>query len=586
MNYPTGAAGRGSNLGRAFAALLAMGLLNVPLPAAEVRGRATGSRQAEASFDQAIQFAGKGQIADAKRTLLSIINDKAKQDERQTASIFLADILVSEGNYELAQRYLRFKEGIDPGSAYIYKDVKIRAVFLSKYGRFSSSSRQNLKLLKDQLKVALKTKKYENVSKLSLSILRTSVMLNGDWGIGHAQALMGLSVSNAMAGKVPQFKTASDAYLALVAAWPADLAIDASREIYRKDMVQLKERMGVSPTRPLSYSPPKDPYWPNATSPDDWKRIGIDSEEALLIRKYFAQCRSTGADTGLIVWRGHILSEWYSNRYSGQPLNTASSTKSIAGLLEYMLEDERKVSWEDPVGKYLPTWNTGLRGKVKVDDLLGMTSGITHTFDMDDRLGDAQIPDMNEFVVRTMEPSEEPGERFFYANYNAQLLSPILESVAGMPLAKYARQRLFDPLGFSPDSGLAVDAKGHAVLFGGAKVRPREFARLGYLVSNDGVWEGHSLIAPGLVDRFEVPGMANDDYYGQLWWHRRKPIPSLAMLGSVGNCCYVYPSAKLVVVRQQMWSWALCDEYDPYDYSLIDQLAVKLAKHAPLRDIK
>lgn len=549
---------------------------------------AAGSYQADASLDEAIRFGSKGQIADTKRTLLVIINNrKAKQEDRQTASIFLADILVSEGDYKLAQRYLRLNERVDQGSAYIYKDVKIRADFLSKYGRYSTNDTQNLRLLKERLKLALKAPKYENASKIAISILRTPIILGGDWGIGHAQALMGLAAVWAKKGKASQFKAASDSYLALIAASPAPLPIGASRELYRRDMLQLKERVGMSPVSPTSYSPPKDPYWPSSTSPADWRLLGIDSEDALLIKEYIAQCRSTGADTVLVVWRGHILSEWYSNRYSGQPLNTASSTKSIAGLLEYMLEDERKVSWQDLVGKYLPSWRTGLRGKVKVDDLLGMTSGITHLFDMDDQLGDAQIPDMNEFVVRTMEPTEEPGERFFYANYNAQLLSPILESAAGMPLAQYARQRLFNPLGFPPESGLAVDAKGHAVLFGGAKVRPREFARLGYLVSNDGAWGAHNLIASGLVDRFEVPGMANDNYYAQLWWHRRKPIPSLSMLGSLGNCCYVYPSAKLVVVRQQMWDWKLYDKYDEeQDYRLMNRLAMNLAKHAPPRAMK
>ena len=159
-----------------------------------------------------------------------------------------------------------------------------------------------------------------------------------------------------------------------------------------------------------------------------------------------------------------------------------SSVKSITGLLVGLLVADGKVALDDPVSRFVPEWADGRRGRVTVRHLLTMSSGLTRAVEPGKSVGFAA--DKTGFVVG-LEPADEPGTRWEYSNEGVQLLSPILEKAAGMPLHDYARDRLFRPLGMN-DTRLRLDAKGHAWTYADAETTLRDFARLGELMRNKG----------------------------------------------------------------------------------------------------
>jgi len=325
------------------------------------------------------------------------------------------------------------------------------------------------------------------------------------------------------------------------------------------------------------FAPGPDPFWPAAISAVARTRLGVPPDGAKAIDEFVALCRDSGADTCLIVWHDHIVAEWFSADYHGESLNIASSTKSITGLLACVLQAEGKVGYKDPVGKYLPSWKDGgWRGRVAIDDLLTMTSGITHEFDMDDEFMDNMLLDFNRYVVKRMEPSEVPGLYFNYANYAAQLLSPILDKVAGEPLHRFARKKLFDPLSIAPDSGYLTDPAGGTVDFMGAHFRPREFARIGALVLHGGTWEGRQIVPASTCADVAVGNPEGNPNYGRLWWVLKNPN-GLEMLGSGHNDCYIYPAADLVVVRQQARQRPVRREYESFVAPTLASLVAALS---------
>jgi len=302
---------------------------------------------------------------------------------------------------------------------------------------------------------------------------------------------------------------------------------------------------------------PKDPYFRNATSRSERARAGISPMAGRAIDDYLTLCQRTDTDVVLVVWRDKIVGEYHSNRYQGQPINVTGSTIAITGLLACLLQADGKLSFAAPVSRYIPSWREDpLKSKVTVDDLLKMTSGILHPYDMDDVVGDFTLVDYDKYVVDRIAPEAPPGSRWFYANYAVQLLSPILEKACGSPLQDFARRRLFEPLGFGSDSGLSADSKGEAILFGAASFRSIELARLGDTVLHRGIWQGHKVLPASILATLSAASSANPGF-GRLWEvqpnHRRVAMAGLPnrRYGILINECYVYPGADLVVVRQQ-----------------------------------
>lgn len=101
------------------------------------------------------------------------------------------------------------------------------------------------------------------------------------------------------------------------------------------------------------------------------------------------------------------------------------------------------------------------RRKVTVRHLLTMTSGLKRR--IGEKGTDASVGfvgDKNAHIV-DLPLTYEPGTRWEYGNEGVQLLSPILDKAAGVPIQDYARTRLFEPLGMRHTS-LRVDEKDHA----------------------------------------------------------------------------------------------------------------------------
>lgn len=136
----------------------------------------------------------------------------------------------------------------------------------------------------------------------------------------------------------------------------------------------------------------------------------------------------------------------------------ASMTKPITGIAVVMLQDEGKLSVDDPVEKHLPEfkgqWLVGERTKdtlalkraarpITLRDLLTHTSG----------LGNMESPRSNASLAELVTgysqvPLQfEPGSKWAYSNPGINTLGRVVEVVSGKPFAVFLDERLFKPLG-------------------------------------------------------------------------------------------------------------------------------------------
>jgi RNA polymerase sigma factor (sigma-70 family) len=322
--------------------------------------------------------------------------------------------------------------------------------------------------------------------------------------------------------------------------------------VSEKDIAEL-DRQIAAREKELSELKARAAVWRDALDNAFWKKtepekLGLD---ARAVKRHQEHAQRSGADAVLVVYKGRIVSEWYAATYK-EPIYTMSSVKSWTGLLVGMLIEDGKIkSVDDPVSNYLPQWKEGAKAKVKLRHLLTMTSGLKRRWGTepgpDLSVGFAG-PDKNAFVLK-LPLTYKPGERWEYSNEGVQLLSPLLDKAAGRPIQEYARDRLFKPVGMSPRTRLAEDARGHAWTYADAETTLRDFARIGVLMLNKGRW-GDKQVVPRKWVRESLRPCPQNKSYGYLWWLLDDP-PGFATKGYRDTNCYVFPSLDLVVVRMQ-----------------------------------
>lgn len=126
----------------------------------------------------------------------------------------------------------------------------------------------------------------------------------------------------------------------------------------------------------------------------------------------------------------------------------ASIGKSFTGVAIARLAEQRKLAFEDPVGKHVPGLPAAIADRVTIHHLL------THTSGMGDVLG-SDTPDPAQTVtgllpVIAAQPlAFEPGSRFQYSNSGFITLGAVIEHVSGESYADHMRRQVFTPAGMT-----------------------------------------------------------------------------------------------------------------------------------------
>lgn len=290
-------------------------------------------------------------------------------------------------------------------------------------------------------------------------------------------------------------------------------------------------------------------YWPKADP--DTMRLDLKALEA-----HLDICKETRSTACIVAYKGYIVQEWYEKQvYHQIPIliETRSAVKSWTSLLAGMLWHEGRIeSLDDPVSKYIPEWTSGVEAGVTVRQLLTMTSGIRQRKASDWR----ELQEQGKILIQAHRNTNEaifkvkldtlPGAEYSYSNEGVQMLSPILERAAGMPLAAYAREKLFDPLDMYWTM-MFIDEYYNTVTYADASTTPREFAKIGQLVLNNGSWNGQQIVSEEYLEMATKP-IPQFEKYGYLWWVSEER-GTISAMGSNDNSCIIFPEKELVVVR-------------------------------------
>jgi len=134
----------------------------------------------------------------------------------------------------------------------------------------------------------------------------------------------------------------------------------------------------------------------------------------------------------------------------------ASLTKVVATTTSVMkLMEEGRIRLNDPVSQFVPGFGKYGKNGITIRHLLTHTSGLRPDLELE-----VEFHGADEAIRRAIEevPTAPPGERFVYSDINFFLLGDIVGRVSGERLDRYARERIFEPLGMHETSFLPPES--------------------------------------------------------------------------------------------------------------------------------
>jgi hypothetical protein len=149
--------------------------------------------------------------------------------------------------------------------------------------------------------------------------------------------------------------------------------------------------------------------------------------------------------------------------------------------------------------------------------------------------------------------AEAPGTRFEYCNGASFLLSAIIQKATGIRTLEFAEKHLFNHLGIT-DLRWPADPQGITIGWGEMRLKPRDMAKIGYMMLKGGNWQGKQIVSRSWVNESTQTHIKAGRYeYGYQWW-RGSTIKNNRVLevfwawGHGGQFIFVLPALDLVAV--------------------------------------
>ncbi len=337
-------------------------------------------------------------------------------------------------------------------------------------------------------------------------------------------------------------------------------------------------------------------YWPGS----EWKEVlpeevGLDGgklvEAELYLQRYPTQAF-------LVTRHGYIAYEKYYVDFSKEDEHDSYSvakcfTSAAVGsaIQEDLISSEKARLTEFISAEEANTPNPEHYDQIKIEHLLTMTSGI----EFNNRKDYPEMIKKDNWADYVLQKRivNKPGE---YWKYKADptLLSAVITDVTGKSMYDHAKENIFDVIGMGEirwESDPCGITSGNGNLFATA----RDYARLGYLMLNDGVWDGKRILAESWVDKSTGPCMYEERVhcdcwseepmkvpegkvleYGYGWWSRKfEGVPNDASyaFGGKGQFILVIPSLDIVAVR-------LADDRVKSDEVILPEMAKLISQAA------
>jgi CubicO group peptidase (beta-lactamase class C family) len=291
----------------------------------------------------------------------------------------------------------------------------------------------------------------------------------------------------------------------------------------------------------------------------------------------------TWTDALLVLHDGQIVAErYYAESEPNTPHLLMSVSKSIVGCVAGALTRLGALDPEAPVTTYVPEVAGAGYGDATVRDLLDMRTGVQFRESYNEP--DAEVRMMERSMgwrprqvgdpvgayayLATLGRSGPHGGNFTYRSADTDMLGWVCERASDARMADLVSSLIWQPMGAESQAEITCDAVGSAVHDGGMSCIPRDLARFGQMLLDNGFVDGEEVVpASWLADSWARPddvrsAFAHSEneavlpggwYRNQFWFVPAYHGTALVCLGIHGQMVYVNRETRVVGVKVSSW---------------------------------
>ncbi|WP_034761016.1 serine hydrolase domain-containing protein [Chryseobacterium gregarium] len=288
--------------------------------------------------------------------------------------------------------------------------------------------------------------------------------------------------------------------------------------------------------------------------PKPWQKSTTCNTNTLSER-LVQELKKTRASSLVVIRDNKLLHEQYWKGHDSSSLmNSFSMAKGILSVLVGCAIDDGYLQSEDQLlSSVFPSYKDSRYGQfLTFRHLMTMQAGLDwkeeyhHPFAENSK--QYFIDDLAEQAFG-IEVKEMPGEKYEYQSVAAQLLGLALRKATGRELSSYLSEKLWKPLGMDFPAKWSTDEKGMEKAFCCIHATPRDFAKIGQLVMQNGTWEGKQLISKEYCGKLLTPTKANDAFCFTLWADDENEVKCRFFYGFLGQFIIMVPEKNMVIVK-------------------------------------
>jgi CubicO group peptidase (beta-lactamase class C family) len=270
---------------------------------------------------------------------------------------------------------------------------------------------------------------------------------------------------------------------------------------------------------------------------------------------------SIGSRALIVSRHGHVVFEryWHGSAFD-TVVDTGAFNTVISSIMIGIAQGERKLpSIDVPAADYLTEWRGDARSRIRIIDLLQMSSGLAVTSQPGPAwLSRTRARFSSDILAqyRRRPLAGRPGIDWAYQSADPQWLGVIVERAAHTRYATYMSERLWKRLG-AADAELWLDRPGGAPHLDCCLLaRQGDWIRVAEMLLNDGVYQGERILPPGWAQRMLTPAAGNEHYGFHVWLGsadaaaQAYTAPDVDLLRGPGKTrLWIVPSLALAILR-------------------------------------
>jgi CubicO group peptidase (beta-lactamase class C family) len=256
-----------------------------------------------------------------------------------------------------------------------------------------------------------------------------------------------------------------------------------------------------------------------------------------------------------------VIEEYFYGTHRNYIHHIQSDTKSVTSILMGIAIDKGFIKdINQPILDFFPEISPAKlnanKRMITIEHLLMMAPGLqcqdSYRYEWRGLSEMRRHADWIQFML-DLPMAEAPGTRFEYCNGASFLLSAIIQKATGIKTLAFAEKNLFGHLGIN-ELKWPANPQGITIGWGEMRLKPRDMAKIGYMMLKGGSWKGKQIVSQNWVNESTRAHIKAGGYeYGYQWWRGKtiagnRVIESFWAWGHGGQFIFVIPALDLIVV--------------------------------------